>query len=141
MTVRSLLASAALAGVLALSAPALAQTSTSAASLAATGKWSIPERTQARTPPMGWNSWNAFRTEVDEAKVLGAAKVLVDSGLSKLGYTYVNIDDGWWLKRRQPDGRLVIRTAIFPSAKVKGRDTSFRPYTDTLHKMGLKAGI
>jgi len=138
MTVRSLLASAALAGLLALSAPALAQT---ADPLAATGKWSIPERTQARTPPMGWNSWNAFRTEVDEAKVVGAAKVLVDSGLSKLGYNYVNIDDGWWLKRRQSDGRLEIRTAIFPSAKVKGKDTSFRPYTDALHRMGLKAGI
>jgi hypothetical protein len=141
MTVRFLLASAALAGVLALSAPALAQVPAPAAPLAATGKWSIPERTQARTPPMGWNSWNAFRTEVDEAKVLGAAKVLVDSGLSKLGYTYVNIDDGWWLKRRQTDGRLEIRTAIFPSAKIKGKDTSFRPYTDALHKMGLKAGI
>ena len=141
MTVRFLLASAAVAGLLALSAPSLAQSAPEADPLAATGKWSIPERSQARTPPMGWNSWNAFRTEVDEAKVVGAAKVLVDSGLSKLGYTYVNIDDGWWLKRRQSDGRLEIRTAIFPSAKVKGKDTSFRPYTDTLHKMGLKAGI
>lgn len=90
---------------------------------------------------MGWNSWNAFRTEVDEAKVMGAAKVLVDSGLAKLGYAYVNIDDGWWLKRRVSDGRLEIRTAIFPSAKVAGQDTSFRPYTDQLHRMGLKAGI
>jgi alpha-galactosidase len=141
MTVRSLLASAALAGLLALSMPAVVQADPVADPLAAKGKWSIPERTQARTPPMGWNSWNAFRTEVDEAKVMGAAKVMVDSGLSKLGYTYVNIDDGWWLKRRQTDGRLEVRTAIFPSAKIKGEDTSFRPYTDTLHKMGLKAGI
>lgn len=141
MTIRSLLASAAVAGLLALSPPAFAQATSPADPLAATGKWSIPERSQARTPPMGWNSWNAFRTEVDEAKVLGAAKVLVDSGLSKLGYTYVNIDDGWWLKRRQSDGRLEIRTAIFPSATAKGKDTSFRPYTDTLHGMGLKAGI
>lgn len=140
MSVRSLLASAAAIGLLALSAPALAQTAP-VDPLAATGKWSIPERAQARTPPMGWNSWNAFRTEVDEAKVVGAAKALVDSGLSKLGYTYVNIDDGWWLKRRQSDGRLEIRTAIFPSARISGKDTSFRPYTDALHKMGLKAGI
>jgi hypothetical protein len=141
MTVRSLLASAALAGFVVLSTPALAQGVPGTDPLAATGRWSIPERAQARTPPMGWNSWNAFRTEVDEAKVVGAAKVLVDSGLAKLGYTYVNIDDGWWLKRRQSDGRLEIRTAIFPSAKVKGGDTSFRPYTDALHRMGLKAGI
>lgn len=141
MTVRSLLTSAAFCGLLALSTSAMAKGAPLADPLAAKGKWSIPERSQARTPPMGWNSWNAFRTEVDEAKVVGAAKVLVDSGLSRLGYTYVNIDDGWWLKRRQPDGRLEIRTGIFPSAKVEGEDTSFRPYTDTLHRMGLKAGI
>jgi alpha-galactosidase len=126
MIARFLLASTAFAGLLALSAPAAAQTA-QADPLAATGKWSIPERSQARTPPMGWNSWNAFRTEVDEAKVLGAAKVLVDSGLSKLGYSYVNIDDGWWLRRRQSDGRLEIRTAIFPSAKIEGQDTNSAP--------------
>ncbi|MDR6624362.1 NPCBM/NEW2 domain-containing protein [Caulobacter segnis] len=137
MIIRSLLASAAMASLLALSSPVAAQTDP----LAPTGRWSIPERAQARTPPMGWNSWNAFRTQVDEAKVMGAAKALVDSGLAKLGYTYVNIDDGWWLKRRSSDSRLEIRTAIFPSAKVAGRDTSFRPYTDQLHRMGLKAGI
>ena len=134
---RFLMASAAIAALLTLSAPAIAQSDP----LAATGTWSLPERSQARTPPMGWNSWNAFRTEVDEAKVMGAAQALVDSGLSKLGYTYVNIDDGWWLKRRQADGRLEIRTAIFPSAKGVGKDSSFRPYTDKLHRMGLKAGI
>ena len=51
--------------------------------LAPSGRWSLPERKQARTPPMGWNSWNAFRTEVDEAKVIGAARKLVDSGQMK----------------------------------------------------------
>lgn len=137
MTVRTLLASVAFCTLVGLSQPAFAQTDL----LAATGAWSIPERSQARTPPMGWNSWNAFRTEVDEAKVLGAARAMVDSGLSELGYTYVNIDDGWWLKRRQSDGRLEIRTAIFPSAQIEGRDSSFRPFTDALHAMGLKAGI
>lgn len=109
--------------------------------LAPTGRWSLPERKQARTPPMGWNSWNAFRTEVDEGKVIGAARKLVDSGLAKLGYRYVNIDDGWWLKRRTGDGRMLIRTGIFPSAAIAGGDSSFRPFTDRLHAMGLKAGI
>lgn len=137
MTLRALLASVAICGLLVSAMPAVAGTDP----LAATGRWSIPERSQARTPPMGWNSWNAFRTEVDEAKVLGAARIMVDSGLSALGYTYVNIDDGWWLRRRQADGRLEIRTGIFPSAQVEGHDSSFRAYTDTLHAMGLKAGI
>jgi len=141
MMVRSLMASAALCGLLVLSNPAVAQSGLELDPLAATGRWSIPERSQARTPPMGWNSWNAFRTEVDEAKVLGAARAMVDSGLSRLGYTYVNVDDGWWLKRRQADGRLEIRTGLFPSAAIEGQDSSFRPYTDALHAMGLKAGI
>ena len=128
----------ALAAVLFASGSALADPQNNA--LAATGKWTANTHGQALTPPMGWNSWNAFRTEVDEEKVLGAAQVLVDSGLAKLGYTYVNIDDGWWLKRRASDGRMQIRTQIFPSAKVKG-DSSFRPFTDRIHALGLKAGI
>jgi hypothetical protein len=110
--------------------------------LAPTGRWSAPARGGAKTPPMGWNSWNAFRTEVDEQKVMGAARALVDTGLAKLGYVYVNIDDGWWQNRRQSDGRMQIRTSIFPSAKTGGKaGTSFRPYVDRLHAMGLKAGI
>jgi len=110
--------------------------------LAPTGRWEGATSGSASTPPMGWNSWNAFRTEVDEDKVMGAARVLVDSGLAKLGYTQVILDDGWWLKRRTSDGRLQIRTGIFPSAATGGKDgTSFRPFTDKLHAMGLKAGI
>ena len=57
--------------------------------LAAAGRWEGATRGNASTPPMGWNSWNAFRTEVDEAKVIGAAQALVDSGLAKLGYRHV----------------------------------------------------
>jgi alpha-galactosidase len=110
--------------------------------LAPTGKWSIEEIGKAPTPPMGWNSWNAFRTDIDEAKVLGSAEAIKREGLAGLGYRYVNIDDGWWLKRRQADGRMLIRTNLFPGAKVRGNeDSSFRPLTDKIHGMGLKAGI
>jgi hypothetical protein len=130
------LAIAAATGVI---SPALAQSQPDP--LQPAGRWTLPERKTARTPPMGWNSWNAFRTEVDEEKVLGAAQKLVDSGLARLGYVYVNVDDGWWLKRRTSDGRLLIRTRIFPSAARKGGDSSFRPFTDRLHAMGLKAGL
>ncbi|MET0320656.1 MAG: NPCBM/NEW2 domain-containing protein [Duganella sp.] len=131
------LLSAALA-VMALSASAAA----GGDPLAAAGRWEGQTGGAAVTPPMGWNSWNAFRTEVNEEKVMGAASVLVDSGLAKLGYNHVNIDDGWWLKRRQSDGRLQIRTGIFPSAATGGAaGTSFKPFTDRLHAMGLKAGL
>ena len=128
------------AAALVLTAPcALAQTRDP---LAPTGRWTANMRGDAPVPPMGWNSWNAFYSDIDEEKVMASARVLVDSGLSRLGYRYVDIDDGWWLRRRQSDGRMVIRTDKFPSARTgAGDETSFRPLTDRLHAMGLKAGI
>lgn len=132
------------AGLSSLALLALIATAAHAATdpLAPTGKWTGNTRGSAATPPMGWNSWNAFHTEVDEEKVMGAAQTLVDTGLAKLGYVYVNIDDGWWLKRRQSDQTVQIRTSIFPSAKLaNSADTSFKPFVDKLHSMGLKAGL
>lgn len=106
------------------------------------GRWTAKRAGVAATPPMGWSSWNAFRTEIDEEKLLGSAAALVRTGLAKRGYVYVNIDDGWWLQRRAKDGRLIVRTQIFPSAAArKGGETSLRPLVDRLHGMGLKAGI
>jgi hypothetical protein len=106
------------------------------------GVWSEVSFGDAPLPPMGWNSWNAFHTQIDEAKLVGSAKAIVASGLRDLGYRYINIDDGWWQKRRQPDGGMVVRTSIFPSAKgADPEETSFRPLVDQLHSMHLKAGI
>jgi hypothetical protein len=106
------------------------------------GQWSLKTVGTAETPPMGWNSWNAFGTNVTEARVMGAAQAIVDTGLAKLGYAYINIDDGWWLKRRESDGRMLVRTNLFPSAKTGGpNESSFRPFTNKLHALGLKAGI
>ncbi len=106
------------------------------------GVWSQASFGNAPLPPMGWNTWNAFHTKIDEAKLLGSAQTIVDSGLRDLGYRYINIDDGWWQKRRQPDGRMVVRTQIFPSAAgSEPEETSLRPLVDRLHAMQLKAGI
>ena len=49
----------------------------------------------ARTPPMGWNSWNVWGPAVDADKVLAAAEWLERSGLAAHGYQYVVIDDAW----------------------------------------------
>lgn len=108
-----------------------------------TGRWSANAAGKADLPPMGWSSWNAFYEDVSEEKVLASAKIIVDSGLAAKGYRYIDVDDGWWLKRRQPDGRIIIRAATFPSAApaTPGGETSFKPFTDRLHAMGLKAGI
>lgn len=110
--------------------------------LAPTGRWTAVTSGAAATPPMGWNSWNAFHTDVTEDKILASAQAIIDSGLARKGYRYVNIDDGWWLKRRMPDGRMMVRTSTFPSAAVGGTEqTSLKPFTDRIHAMGLKAGI
>lgn len=109
--------------------------------LAPTGRWSANLRGEATLPPMGWNSWNAFTSDISEEKILGSADAILRSGLAAKGYRYINIDDGWWLKRRESDGRMIPRTAQFPSTAVPGGDPSFRPFTDRLHGMGFKAGI
>ncbi len=109
--------------------------------LTPTGRWSAYTAGRAQTPPMGWSSWNAFATDIDEEKILGSARALMDSGLARKGYRYVNIDDGWWLQRRASDGQLVIRATRFPSTVREDSLPSFRPFTDRLHAMGLKAGI
>jgi hypothetical protein len=109
--------------------------------LAPTGRWTAYTAGRATTPPMGWSTWNAFATAIDEEKILGSAKIIVDTGLAAKGYRYINIDDGWALKRRMPDGRMIIREDKFPSSRTGGDAPSFKPYTDKLHAMGLKAGI
>jgi hypothetical protein len=109
--------------------------------LAPTARWTAYVAGRAQTPPMGWSSWNAFATDIDEEKIVGSAQALVDSGLAGKGYRYVNIDDGWWLQRRASDGQLIIRSDRFPSTLRNGDSPSFRPFTDRLHALGLKAGI
>lgn len=107
----------------------------------ASGEWRAMDNGQAQTPPMGWSSWNAFHLDIDQERLYRIADTLVSSGLRDAGYLYLNIDDGWWLKRRTADGRLLVNTGIFPGARLRSGENSFRPITDRLHGMGLKAGI
>ncbi|VAI31252.1 unnamed protein product [Triticum turgidum subsp. durum] len=44
-----------------------------------------------RTPQMGWNSWNHFGCKIDEVIIRKIADAMVDTGLAKLGYEYVNL--------------------------------------------------
>ncbi len=85
----------------------------------------------ALTPPMGWNSWNAWGGTVTEEKVRAAAQALVRSGLRDHGWTYVNIDDGWQGVRGGPFN------AIQPNAKF----TDIGKLAADLHSLGLKLGI
>ena len=105
-----------------------------------TGRFNVYGHGAAATPPMGWNPWNAFRTEVTQDKILSVAETIKKSGLQAAGYRYINIDDGWWLNRRA-DGGIEIRTSMFPMAKTESGPPSFKAWTDHLHGMGFKAGI
>jgi len=127
--------------LVAVSALALGTAASATDTLKPTGQWTANSRGQAALPPMGWNSWNAFNSDISEEKILGSADVIRSSGLADKGYRYINIDDGWWLKRRESDGHMIPRTERFPSAIVAGGDPTFRPLTDRLHGMGFKAGI
>jgi alpha-galactosidase len=69
----------------------------------------------ARTPPMGFNDWNAFGCGVSEQLIKDTADLFVSSGLQAAGYRYVNIDDCWMTRTRDPQtGRLVPDPAKFP---------------------------
>ena len=84
----------------------------------------------AKTPPMGWNSWNHFLDKVTEQDVKNAADALVSSGMRDAGYVYVNIDDTWEGER---DAQGVLHTnKKFPDMKALG---------DYIHARGLKFGI
>ena len=51
--------------------------------------------TLARTPPMGWNSWNHFAGRITDADVRAMADAMVTTGMRDAGYVYVNIDHTW----------------------------------------------
>jgi alpha-galactosidase len=84
----------------------------------------------ARTPPMGWNSWNVWGAAVDQQKVLDAAEWLDRSGLAAHGYQYVVIDDAWMGTRNE-------RGEIQPNEKFP----DMRGLADAIHARGLKLGI
>jgi alpha-galactosidase len=84
----------------------------------------------ARTPPLGWNSWNVWGTAVTADKVRAAADSLVSAGLADHGFAYVNIDDAWEGTR---DASGVLQTNDkFGDMKALG---------DYVHARGLKLGI
>jgi len=48
----------------------------------------------AKTPPMGWNSWNCFGANINEKQIKKEiADAMVSSGLKDAGYVYLNLDD------------------------------------------------
>jgi alpha-galactosidase len=86
----------------------------------------------ARTPPMGWNSWNKFACNVSEDLIKQAADAMVSSGMKDAGYQYVVIDDCWQVSR-DAQGNIVPDAQHFPSG--------IKALADYVHAKGLKFGI
>ncbi|KAL4265864.1 Alpha-galactosidase [Pleurotus pulmonarius] len=102
--------------------------------LAATTPTSPPSKLIGRLPALGWNSWNAYRCDINEAKIIAAASQLISLGLKDAGYEYVNIDDCWAEMQRDPlTQRLVPDSKKFPNG--------IKNVADKIHAMGLKFGI
>jgi len=87
----------------------------------------------ARTPPMGWNSWNCFAHNIDENKIKEVADAIVSTGLRDAGYIYLNLDDNWMATSRDGSGNLQADPTRFPNG--------MKELGDYIHSKGLKFGI
>lgn len=94
--------------------------------------FTAPKPNIAATPPMGWNSWNHFGCDINEAKVRAAADAMASSGLKAVGYQYIIIDD-CWQKDRDAAGFIRADPDKFPSG--------IKALADYVHARGLKFGI
>lgn len=109
-----------------------------------------PSRQTGKLPALGWNTWNAYGCDINEAKVLAAANSFVSLGLKDAGYQYVNIDvsitscisrhalnfkhqDCWAKKSRDVNGKLVPDSTKFPNGLAS--------VASKIHALGLKIGI
>jgi alpha-galactosidase len=98
----------------------------------------------APTPPMGWNSWDSYGLTVTEAEFKANVSWLHEH-LQPLGWRYVVVDEGWYLRApgqkgaaqgfvMDDDGRYLVADNRFSSS-------GFKPLADWVHKQGLKFGL
>jgi len=87
----------------------------------------------AATPPMGWNSWNAYNCNgLNETVVKSMADAFVTTGMKAVGYEYINLDD-CWMDGRDANGKLKWNASKFPSG--------IPALAEYIHNKGLKIGI
>jgi len=86
----------------------------------------------AKTPQLGWNSWNKFGCNVSEQLIRETADAMVSSGMKAAGYQYINIDDCWH-GERDARGFIHPNKEHFPSG--------MKALADYVHSKGLKLGI
>lgn len=87
----------------------------------------------AAKPPMGWNTWNKYGSNISEKTVMDATDAMVSSGMKDAGYTYIVIDDCWMASTRDANGDLQADPGRFPHG--------IKYIADYVHSKGLKLGI
>ncbi|MBR4236012.1 MAG: glycoside hydrolase family 27 protein [Clostridia bacterium] len=86
------------------------------------------------TPPMGWNTWNTFGSDISDALVRESADAIAELGLKDAGYTYVVIDDCWSLRKRDSVTKSIVPDPVkFPHG--------MKALADYVHGKGLKFGM
>lgn len=120
----------------------------------------------ARTPPMGWNSFDAFDCRINEEQFKKTVDYMAEN-LLQYGWNYAVIDYIWWhpdpggwenpkMRYGHPNiryandgkpldpttideyGRLLPAVERFPSA---AGGKGFKPLADYVHSKGMKFGI
>ena len=94
----------------------------------------------ALTPPMGWSTWDFLQAEASDQDVRAQADAMVATGLINHGYSYLNIDDGWSIKRAGTKAGVTPRDPrgnILPNE----RFPDMNGLTAYLHGKGMKAGL
>lgn len=87
----------------------------------------------ARTPPMGFNTWNLYHCSVDATILTETATAMKETGLLAAGYDNVNSDDCWMTATRDAKGNQVADPAKFPNG--------FKAVVDFIHGIGMKSGL
>ncbi|MDR1120762.1 MAG: alpha-galactosidase [Dysgonamonadaceae bacterium] len=82
-------------------------------------------------PLMGWSSWNANHVNINETLLKATADSMISLGLKDVGYTWVNIDDGYF-NGRDSEGHLQVN-AKFPNG--------MKTIADYIRSKGLNPGI
>ena len=104
----------------------------------------------AKTPPMGWNSWDCYGAGVWESNVLANADYMARQ-LKPHGWDIITIDIQWYeplahtteyrrgaVLEMDANGRLLPATNRFP---MTAATRSFKPIADYLHAKGLRFGL
>ena len=97
-----------------------------------------------RTPVLGWSSWSFLRKQPTADKMKAQALALHNSGLQKLGYEYINLDDFWYQcpGSQGPNvdryGRWITDASKFPA---QGDSDGMKVVADYIHSLGMKFGI